>query len=359
MRAAIAAVEAAERQEAEENARRLRARVAEAEAQQARLARLVEEMESKRRDGITAHYEYLRNALRDLHTSHQKALTKRFESDKHRITRAKEAWTFGQQSQAAEVEWERTNVQSKKDIVMEELRQKQAKEISEIVARHKVDEDAFCARLNEELENAIPKLDSMERLWEVQRNERAALRMHQTQELQKWQDRFTTEIIIVEERLKHQQEKIEKQFHAQVDEEDLARRIFADRKWYEVLTEEQQGMLDADERHHLESGADAPNRDSHLGTNEASEAVVSAQIATEAGDSTSPAIRTPYTSFYGDSLAGESSSSGATKAMAHGASQSSERLELRRRHPPRSCMLDRPRPLRASHRASLQASICQ
>lgn len=358
--AAIAAVEAAERQEAEENERRLIARVAEVEAEQARLARLMEELEGKRRDSITSHYQNLRNALRELHTSHRKMLSKRLESDRHRITRAKEAWTFDQQAQAAEIEWERSNVQSKKNIVMEELRQKQAKEISEVIARHKVDEDKFSSRLNEEFKSAIPKLDSMERLWAVQRTERAALRMHQTQELHKWQDRFATEIVVVEDRLGQQQQTMGNKIHAEINEVDFAMRVFADRKWYEVLTEEQKSMLDADERHLLESGAEAPSRDSHTVGDEGSASRSSEQVAREAADSTVPASRARYDSFYGVSLPEHSSLADPTDALAHHAAVSlSERLELQRWYPPRSCMLDRPRPLRVSHRASLQASTCQ
>lgn len=285
VREAIAQVEAAERREAEENERRLRARVAEVEAEQARLARLMEELESKRRDGITAHYQNLRNALRELHTSHWKALGKRFESDRHRIARVKEAWSVNQKAQAVENEWEKANVQSKKDIVMEDVRQKQTNETFETVARHKMDEEIFCARLNERMEHPIPKLDLMERLWQVQRNERATLRMYQTQELQTWQDRFATEAGAVEKRLRQQLGKLEMQYHADVDEEKFARRIFADRKWYEVLTEEQQGMLDADERRHLTSGADAPGRDAQIVAVEAS-GVGSSKDATEGADDT-------------------------------------------------------------------------
>lgn len=360
VREAIAQVEAAERREAEENERRLRARAAEVEAEQARLARLMEELESKRREGITAYYQNLRNALRELHTSHRKALAKRFESDRHRIARVKEAWTVSQnaQAQAVEDEWEKANVQSQKNIVMEGLRLKQTSEVFKAVARHKADEEILSARLNERFENVIPKLDCMARLWEVQRNERATLRMHQAQELQKWQDRFATEIAAVEKRLKRQQEKTEVQFQAEVDEAEFARRVFADRKWYEVLTEEQQGMLDADERRLLISGADAPSRDSLTVADEAS-APGSSQDATEGADNTAVAIRAPNGSFYDGPHPEHSSRSGSTRAPTLAAMSASERLELRSRHPPRSCMLDRPRPLRVSHRASLQASTCQ
>lgn len=349
VRAAIAAVEAAERQEAEENERRLQARLAEMEAEQARLARLAEEIESKRRDGITTHYQNLRNALRELHNSHRKALAKRFESERVRLARAKEAWTQDQESQAAEIEWEKANVQKKTDIVMEELEQKQAQEVSEIAARHQVDKDRFSARLTEELKDATPKLDSMEKLWEVQRNEREMLRMHQAQELQKWQDRLATEIIAVEERLRQRHEKSEKLYHAEVDEEDLAKRVFADRKWYEVLTEEQRGMLDADERHNLESGADAPNRESHTEDIEASAGSSSGEAATETVDSVASATRAADMPFYTFYL-------GQTSVMAREPSRPSEGLALWRRQQPRSCVLDAPRPVRVNLRKVIEAS---
>ena len=79
-------------------------------------------------------------------------------------------------------------VQIKKVVVMEELQQKQAKECIEIVTKHKVNEDKFSAKLTEGLKkepnSATTKLDQMEKLWEVQRDERNTLRMHQTRELQ-------------------------------------------------------------------------------------------------------------------------------------------------------------------------------
>ncbi|KAA6412506.1 MAG: hypothetical protein FRX48_03497 [Lasallia pustulata] len=328
---------------------KLQARLAEMEAEQARLARLAEEIESKRRDGITTHYQNLRNALRELHNSHRKALAKRFESERVRLARAKEAWTQDQESQAAEIEWEKANVQKKTDIVMEELEQKQAQEISEIVARHQVDKDRFSARLTEELKDATPKLDSMEKLWEVQRNEREMLRMHQAQELQKWQDRLATEIIAVEERLRQQHEKSEKHYHAEVDEEELAKRVFADRKWYEVLTEEQRGMLDADERHNLESGADAPNRESHTEDIEASAGSSSGEAATETVDSAASATRAAEMPFYTFYL-------GQTSVMAREPSRPSESLALWRRQQPRSCVLDAPRPVRVNLRKVIEAS---
>lgn len=359
VREAIAQVEAAERREAEENERRLRARVAEVEAEQARLAHLMEEVENKRRDGITAFYQNLRNALRELHTSHRKALAKRFESDRHKIDRVNEVWAVDQKAQAVENEWEKANVQSKKNIFMDELRQKHTNENFQTVARHKVDEELVSARLNERLERAIPKLDCMERLWKVQRNERATLRMHQAQELQKWQDRFATEIAAVETRLRRQQEKTVMQFQAEVDEAELARRIFADRKWYEVLTEEQQGMLDADERRLLISGGDAPSRDSMTVADDATAAGTS-QDATEGVGDTALAIRASYGSlFYQGTLTEHTSRSGSTGALTLAAMSATEPLELRGQRSPRTCTLDRPRPLRVGHRVSLQAGTCR
>lgn len=252
--AAIRAVEEAERREAEEAERQERARQ-EAEtqrlAEEAEAARLQEE---ERVTAINQRFVDLQAILEELHCSQQKSLRRRHETE---MKNAKENMAFSQL--AFDTKWalETGSMHKRNQDSLQQLNAEHQTALQDLDTRHEKEEDELFLALQVYLRNKSNRdarqTAMIEKLKQAQLEERADFKDRLCLATAETRKRQAKEIGDLETSLLRQRDStLEVELkHA----ETIARKVFADRMWFDSVVDERRSMLEADERRLMQTGA--------------------------------------------------------------------------------------------------------
>lgn len=251
--AAIRAVEEAERREAEEAERQERLR------QEAETQRLAEEAEAaRRRDAIRVadinkRFVDLQATLEELHCLQQKSLRRRHDTEMKKV---KEDMTSSQLAFDAKWALERAMMKKTNQSSMQQLNSEHQTALQEMATRHEEEEDELFLALQVHLRNKSNR-DARQTAM-VEKTKKAQL-----EERQEFEDRLSNAVEQMRRRHSKEIEDLEVTLLRERDStvdlelkaaETVARKVFADRMWFDMLVDERRIMLEVDERGLVEGG---------------------------------------------------------------------------------------------------------
>lgn len=251
--AAIRAVEEAERREAEEAERQERLR------QEAETQRLAEEAEAARlRDAIRVadinkRFVDLQSTLEELHCLQQKSLRRRHDIEMKKI---KEDITLSQLAFDAKRAFERAMMKKTNQSSMQQLNAEHQTILHGMVTRHEEEEDELFLALQVHLRKKSNR-DARQTAM-IEKTKKAQL-----EERQEFEDRLSNAVEQMRRRQIKETEDLEVTLLRERDStvdielknaETVARKVFADRMWFDMLVDERRSMLEVDERGLVEGG---------------------------------------------------------------------------------------------------------
>lgn len=265
VREAIAAVERAERRVAAER------EAEERENEEARQAEELEEltrMEYTRVEGINNYFELLRATLERVVRQQKQAIMTRHESEIPKLEKEEADLTNVNVSKerTRQITLERACIVADNEEKIVELRRQHRTDLMHTIKRHRDDQDAVFLQpiRGPETHRGFITEGVLETLLEAQETERKTIQTQQEREIAKWRGRGLRALEEFDAIMREEQARFAKVHSARMegirDALTTARMgAEADWKWFDLLVQAREVMIDEDERRMVMSGSDAPD----------------------------------------------------------------------------------------------------